>query len=513
LHSTHERRRTRSMCRAHKLLFAVVTAFALTFALGAAAASAATPVVTIRPAAEVGFTTALAEGEVNPENHETSYHFEYTTQAQYEAEGNSFANAAQTGFGSLAEGAGATPVQATLENLAASTTYHLRLVAENEDSAGVPSEAVAATFTTQTATAPTLTVEPVTSFAYTTAHIEGAVNPEGGSVNPIGPTVVPIAWELQINREGNGWVLAEAGTIEGAEAESSSPITVAKDLEGLQNGAEYQFRLIARYAGEEVLSAAESFETLEVIKPTVTIEAPTSVTGTAAHFSGQINPNGTDPAFAVTYHFQCTPACPSAEAPASLPAGESPQAVSVTATHLQPDTPYEVVLSAENLGGTESASEGFETLVLPLATLISATDITQTTATLHATIDAKGLTGTYSWSISSSTSPYQESIPSAPIPAGSGPVAVSVPLTDLPSSGAFTATLIVNTAAATVNSEPLKFQTVAFPPRPIFGPPVSQPFACADPGQSVADGCVSPSKSVKHHKHKKHKKHRKHKKA
>lgn len=336
----------------HAKAIAATSALLLTLLLSVTLASATAPVVTIEAAAEVGFTTAKAQGEVNPGEKETSYRFEYITDAQFdqnEAESlPGFEGAAQVGHGGFtqeeAEGiAGAVPVgPAILEGLDAATEYHLRLLAENEDGA----ESAATTFTTQTATAPSLAVEPASAVSFTEAHIEGAVDPEGGNVNPIGPSPVPIAWELQINREGEGWETAESATIEGAEAESTSPITVQKDLEGLQNGAGYKFRLRATYAGQEATSGEEEFETLAVTAPDVSIEPVSGITGTEADFSGFVNPNAPgeapqDPAFDSSWHFDCVPDCGHLSGPA-IAADDDPNPVSAEAGGLQPNTDYTV---------------------------------------------------------------------------------------------------------------------------------------------------------------------------
>ncbi len=126
--------------------------------LGVQIAAGAAPTVTIEAASAVGYTTATAKGRVDPSTHETSYHFEVATQAQFESSG--WAEASAQGFGSLAAGAGPTLVEASLEALAPATTYHLRLLAENEEG---PDEAISATFETEAVARPTVSITGPTS--------------------------------------------------------------------------------------------------------------------------------------------------------------------------------------------------------------------------------------------------------------------------------------------------------------------------------------------------------------
>lgn len=111
----------------------LLTALAILSSLvfGAALAGAELPLVSIEAASNVEYTTATVEGEVNPTDHGTSFHFEYATQAQFEA--SEWGEAAAAGFGYVETGAEpAKPTQA-LSGLAPGTTYHLRLVAENTE--------------------------------------------------------------------------------------------------------------------------------------------------------------------------------------------------------------------------------------------------------------------------------------------------------------------------------------------------------------------------------------------
>jgi hypothetical protein len=337
-------------------------ALLVSLVLGTTLASATAPVVTIDPAAQVGFTTAEVKGEVNPGEKETSYRFEYITDAQFDQNETEslpgFEGAAQVGFGGFsqeeAEGiVGAVPVgPAILEELTAATEYHLRLVAENEDG----TESAATTFTTQTATAPALAVIPASKVSSTKAHIEGTVDPEGGNVNPIGPTAVPIGWELQINREGEGWATAEGGTIEGPEAESSSPITFKEDLEGLQSNSAYKFRLRATYAGKEALSSEEEFQT-SAIPPELASRPSVPLSASSVRLRAYVNPRNsalTDCRFAWGADGAFDQSAPCDPMPSS---GNSAVEVAATITGLKANTQYSFHLIATSAAGTSQGPD------------------------------------------------------------------------------------------------------------------------------------------------------------
>lgn len=392
--------------------FAILALTIIALALMAAPASAAAPVVTIEPASQIGVTSAAVKGEVDPKGKETSYHFEYISDAQLkenEANGDpGFTNAAWAGY---AEGITTdTPTEAILEGLKPATAYHLRLIATNEDGTQF---ALDPNFTTQAAQAPTLALDAPSAVAYTTAHIAATLNPEGGSSNPIGG-VLPIYWELQTNHQGEGWVPAEAGAIEGPDAEASAPIAVAKDLDSLVPGSNYKFRLKVTYANFslEAIKAGGEFTTLAVAAPVVSTEDASAVTGTSAHFSGSVTAGGTDTAFDSSCTFDYATEAQFAEgefdnpfvghtdceAPNNPVTGTASTPVGAQATDLLPSTTYHLRLRSTNAGGPTiaTAPDTFTTeAIAPRISGTNATDIALGATTLNARVNPGGAPTTY----------------------------------------------------------------------------------------------------------------------
>jgi len=110
---------------------------------------AVVPTITDEFTSGVEGTVATLHASIDPGGASTTYHFEYLTEEQFQANGETFTGATTTPE-SKPVGADNTehPAEAALEGLAPSTTYHYRAVATNAQSPAGGTPGPDATFTT-----------------------------------------------------------------------------------------------------------------------------------------------------------------------------------------------------------------------------------------------------------------------------------------------------------------------------------------------------------------------------
>jgi hypothetical protein len=196
------------------------------------------PSVTTLAATIIDTDSAILNGSVNPNGGATTVFFEWGTSTAY---GN------VTAATSLPAGASPVSVSATLDGLAANTTYHFRVVATNS---GGRSEGADVTFTI-TVNAPIVTTTAATAVNATTATLNGTVNPNGV------PATARFEWGTTISYGNLTDVIAiPAG---------NSPVSVSATLNGLTPNTTYHFRLIAMNAGGSSTGGDVTFFTQPVV--------------------------------------------------------------------------------------------------------------------------------------------------------------------------------------------------------------------------------------------------------
>ncbi len=107
--------------------------------------AAAAPLIATISIEEITATTAKPVAKLNPENEETSYHFECVSQAQFEASGYAEATEVPSGGASLQAGGETVEISAQVTGLSPTTAYRCRLIASN---ATGPVTSTEVTFTT-----------------------------------------------------------------------------------------------------------------------------------------------------------------------------------------------------------------------------------------------------------------------------------------------------------------------------------------------------------------------------
>jgi hypothetical protein len=241
---------------------------------------------------------------------------------------------------------------------------------------------------------PTVTVQAPSEVSYTSAKVTGTVNPNGRL------TICRFEYALEAS-----FADAKSTPCASNPGNGSSSVSVEAQLSGLRGSAEYHVRLVAEnrgIPGNTTPSSAQTLHTLTVAQPTVTIEPPSTITSTSAHFSGQINPNapaGDPPAFDVNWEFQCSPACPGLLG-GTVSADDTSHEVSEEATGLQPGQEYKVVLVGANANEVPvTDTEGPVSFTAPpVAPSVISSFVTAASgveATLSSQIDPGGAPTTY----------------------------------------------------------------------------------------------------------------------
>jgi hypothetical protein len=371
-----------------RISLAITAALLALLALGAPSALAAAPTVTIDPSPTPSYTTVEVNGTIDPEGGPAAI------QAYYEwgQVGQGITEFELVGEISEAEAAGSSPISfpATIQRLKPGREYEIRLTAFNGEYGEVHSPEPNPTFTTLTIpNAPVPVAEAATEVAYTSAELNGSIDPE--------ESPVAIDYHYEYTRAGEGaWNQAGGGELSEAEAAGTAPISLpGVAVGGLSPATEYEFKLIAE-DGEVFESGIQAFTTEAVAKPTVTLDPVTTLTARSAHLVGHVDPNAPgaapqDPAFDTSWRFECTPECPGLSGGA-VAADDTSHEVSADTTGLIPGTTYEVTLIAENAGGSETAGPvSFTTpFAAPGPSAPSFTAVTDQSATPNAEVNPGG---------------------------------------------------------------------------------------------------------------------------
>jgi hypothetical protein len=219
---------------------------------------------------------------------------------------------------------------------------------------------------------PVVTVEDASGVSYTTANVKGTVNPEGQSTT----------WRFQYATQPD---FSDAVT--GPEGSTETEKTLERQLTGLKPNTTYHLRLLAENGdGPSEAKATNTFTTLAVATPSISIDPPTAVSEEKASFSGTVNPNAPgpapqDPAFDTQWRFVCSPECLGLGS-GTIAADNAAHPVADDAVGLEPNTEYTITLQGRNAGGTGEDQATFTTDAVPPEVGSNATGATNTTAYL-----------------------------------------------------------------------------------------------------------------------------------
>jgi PKD domain len=246
-------------------------------------------------------------------------------------------------------------------------------------------------------------------------------------------------------------------------------------------------------------------------KPVVVAGAASGVTQTAATLNATVNPEGSA-VKTCTFEYGTTLPSGKTEPCNPLPgSGKTAEAVSASIGGLSAGTTYDVKIVATSASGTGEATTTFKTTVAvnpkPVVLAGAASGVTQTSATLNATVNPEGSAVTACTFDYGTTTAYGLSAPCASLPgSGSAAVAVSAAIGSLSAGTTYDVKIVATNANGTedatttfkTEAAPTKKEETPPPPKEettITTTPIKQvlPFTAVSPTVTVIGGSASVS--------------------
>jgi len=337
------------------------------------------PAVVTNPATLIASFSATLNGSVDPHGLTTTVYFQYGTTTSYGS-----TTASQTKTGNAYQN-----VAANISGLAASTTYHFRLVATNSSGTTYGSDR---TFTTLSATgAPVAITNPASLVASFSATLNGSVDPHGLT------TTVHFQY---------GTTTSYGSTTANQSKTGNTYQNVAANIAGLAASTTYHFRIVATNSAGTVYGNDRTFTTLSATGPPVVITDPaTLIASFSATLNGSVDPHG----FTTTVYFQYGTTTSYGHSTANqTKTGNTYQNVSANISGLTAGTTYHFRIVATNSAGTVYGSDRtFTTLSAtgaPVVITNAATNVASSSATLNGSVDPHGLTTTVYFQYRTTTS-------------------------------------------------------------------------------------------------------------
>jgi phosphodiesterase/alkaline phosphatase D-like protein len=398
------------------------------------------PTATTNAASSVTSGGATLTGSADPNGNDVSYEFEWGTTTSY---------GQHTGFRPLDPSLDPQAVSEPLTGLQPGTTYNYRLVVKS--TAGVTRTGSNQTFTT-----PPLPQPPAV---------------ETGGASGIGQSGATIAGRVDPKGQATTWRF-EYGTTT-SYGSTTTPTTtgatsgfqnVTRTLSGLAPNTTYNYRLVATNATGTTHGLNATFKT-DPLAPVATTGAATAVGTGGATVAGTIDPRGGSTSY--KFEYTTSPTGPWTATPLkTLASPTGAQTVSEALSGLSHSTTYWYRLVAiSSSGSSTGATNDFTTTTpAPAATTGTASNATQTTATLGGTIDANGAPTEYRFEYGTSEGSYPQATAWTPGGAGDAPVSVSAPISGLSAATTYHFRVVARSAGGTVGGGNAAFSTLPPPP-------------------------------------------------
>jgi hypothetical protein len=326
----------------------------------------AAPSIGRESASGITSTDATLSAEINPENQETSYYFEYSDKAPVTPSGPLTDATVITG-GSIPEGQNNAVTVGPVDLAGAlrpDTTYYYRVAATNTTGGTL---GIAQSFTTQGA--PLLSAGVVANITDTTATFAGTVNPDGAQTTYRFEYISEGGYLAALTGGASNPYTAGAATASFSITPSHEFRTVGTVLvAGLLPGTTYHYALVAYSTAGSVIGPDGVFTTAPPIFPVVATGGASLIGENAAEIQGTVGTNGLQ----TSYGFEIGTEAGNYSPATGLGSigGATTETVSMTLDELQPGTTYYYRITATNADGSRQGEpQAFTTYRSP--TLIS----------------------------------------------------------------------------------------------------------------------------------------------
>jgi phosphodiesterase/alkaline phosphatase D-like protein len=313
------------------------------------------------------------------------------------------------------------------------------------------------TVTATLATAPDVTTQAASPVAKTTATLNGTVDPNDG-------TVSDCHFEYGLSAPAYG---STAPCVPANPLEGDGPVAVKAEISGLTAATTYHFRLVATNAAGTVQGSDLEFTTSALNKPSVSNDAPGTITQTSIVMKGTVNNNGVAGGSSCKFEIalESAPGTAVAEPACNVTPvnGVGPTAVEATASSLSPNTKYVYRVVATNVDGTSTGTPDQKVQTLPNApTVVNDPEgtVAQTTAVLNGHVNANGVNATCSFQVATAadttfSAPVKTVACSpSPVPGAGGNTAVSATATALTANTAYIYRVVATNTGGTTNGTP-----------------------------------------------------------
>lgn len=341
----------------------------------------------------IGPTSVTVGGTVNPGGESTSWYVEYGTSTSY---------GSKTPTENVAAGTGNVAVSTAITGLSPGTTYHYRLVAENQDGTSRGSDGV---FQTTNAPVPSVSTRSATEIGPSKGRLNGRVNPNGRATT----------WWFEY---GTTTSLGSKTTPQSAGS-GTSTLSVSTLISGLRAGVTYHFRLFAQNDAGTSRGSDVSFRTDRA--PSVSTGSANAIGSTTARLNGSVNPRGRSTT--AWFEYGGTTSLGQRTAGVVLD-GTSTRSISANISGLQPGTRVYFRAVAQSDAGTVAGStRSFTTRSAPVVSSVTVTEVGATGAVVAGSVNPNGRSTTW-WFEYGPTTGYGASTPRQN--AGSGTAALGV---------------------------------------------------------------------------------------